>query len=80
MAKKVIKKVRPVGIPPTETQKKRIRAMMKRAGIRNAAAAAGVSPDIYQNVMAGRSKNMTEFNKLMLAAKKLIEQSEQLAM
>lgn len=53
---------------------------MKQVSIRKASLLAGIDPAAYHNVMAGQSKNMTDFNKIIAMAKRMIEESERLVL
>lgn len=63
----------------TQTEQRKVKLLMAQVNIKQAAAAAGLPDDLYHNVMAGRSRNMTDFNKILIAAKKILKSRERLA-
>lgn len=65
--------------PLTKIEKRKIKSIMAQVSIREAAARANLYPDVYFNVMADRSKNMTDFNKIVAEAKKMIAVQERQA-
>lgn len=64
----------------TEADKRKIKRIMAFVSIRKAAHKAGLPPDLYHNVMAGRSKNFADFNKIIAEAKIMAANKETLVL